>query len=188
MQITLNQKEIEKAIVDFVCGQGVPLGNRDVAIKLTVDKELTAAIVISSDTFSQGFTSNTATTPKNPLPDVPSSEPKPAQPVATPEPVFGIEADTETDDREAIKAELDALGIAYAAKAHTPTLKALLEEAKATKTAYPVPAEEETASMFGWNTEQPTALAEETPFDTNNTEQAAPTTEEELDDMPLFGM
>ena len=179
MQITLNQKEIEKAIVDFVCGQGVPLGNRDVAIKLTVDKELSAAIVISSNTFSQGFTSNTAASPEK-LP-VDSSAPGPA-------PVFGAEVDTETDDREAIKAELDALGIAYAAKAHTPTLKALLEEAKATKTAYPVPAEEETASMFGGNTEQPTAPAEESPFDTDNTEQAAPATEEELDDKPLFGM
>ena len=188
MQITLNQKEIEKAIVDFVCGQGVPLGNRDVAIKLTVDKELTAAIVISSDTFSQGFTSNTATTPKNPLPDVPSSEPKPAQPVATPEPVFGTEVDAETDDREAIKAELDALGIAYAAKAHTPTLKALLEEAKAAKTVVPAPEENATAGLFSGNTGEPTETAEEPPFGTDNVESAAPTTEEELDDKPLFGM
>lgn len=179
MQITLNQKEIEKAIVDFVCGQGVPLGNRDVAIKLTVDKELSAAIVISSDTFSQGFTSNTAASPEK-FP-VDSSAPRPT-------PVYSTEVDAETDDREAIKAELDALGIAYAAKAHTPTLKALLEEAKATKTAYPVPAEEATASIFGGNAKQPTAPAEEPPFDTDNTEQAAPATEEELDDKPLFGM
>lgn len=182
MQITLNQKEIEKAIVDFVCGQGVPLGNRDVAIKLTVDKELSAAIIISSDTFSQGFTSTSGTPAPPDKTPWEGASPEPA-------PVFGTaDTDTEADDREAIKAELDALGIAYAAKAHTPTLRALLEEAKAAKTVVPAPEENATAGLFSGNTGEPTETAEEPPFGTDNVESAAPTTEEELDDKPLFGM
>lgn len=201
MQITLNQKEIEKAIVDFVCGQGIPIAGRNVKIQLITGSDIKAAIEITGSGLSLDTTNTThAGCCSNAFPDQQTQ----CTPIKEEKPV--IADTTEEVDREKLKKQLDALGIEYAPKAHTATLVSLLEEAQAAqaKTGTPLfganeetavtnepakPAEvvTETSSMFGSAVTTQAPAEEPPPF---YVEPAAPqqVTEEELDEKPLFGV
>lgn len=184
MKITLDQKEIEQALVAFVSGQGICIADKNIAVTLIAGKELTAAIDISGG----------------------ATQALVAAPVMSQEaaPVFGqiVEAASTTaagtedndPDREAIKASLDKMGIVYLPKARTATLVALYEDAKAARevmpaqpvTEAPAPAQEVEnvfGNVFGAPAAEP--VKEEPPFDVTS---PVIKEEEELDDdRPLFG-
>lgn len=114
-----------------------------------------------------------------------------------------INQKAEDADREAMKTELDALGIEYAPRARTATLQDLLETARASSgteegtspvfgdqavETEPETTGQDTGSMFGGDTEQE---KEDPPFETTKepeTETASGENgENSEDDRPLFG-
>lgn len=186
MQITLNQKEIEEALVDYVGNQGISLSNRHINVSLVAGKELTAAIQISKEAITA--------------------------PAKIQEPLTGEPTVSAEDlDRETLKAELDRRGIEYAPKAHTPTLQSLLDEAQAKEEAEgdtpdPQPQAEpaleeekqdesavDTGSIFGNPStvpqQQETAKEPDVPWKEQEAVEPEPEAEkpEEEDNRPLFG-
>lgn len=175
MKITLDQNEIEQALVSFVSNQGICIADKKIMVTLLAGKELTAAIEISHGISKPA--SPVVQRPPEPAPVFGTPEiPQPTAAAVTP-PIHEEEEDG-GQDREAIKAELDKLGIAYQPKARTATLIALLEEAKAGKPS-PTVSEAEEGPMFG-QTETEPAVPQEGP--------AAPAQSAPVDDdLPLFG-
>lgn len=120
VQIVLDQKEIEKALLSHIGHLGISLANKHVSVTLVPGKELSAAISISGEPV----TSTSVAAPVGPA----------VQTASIPAPAPKVE-ETVDLNRDRIKAELDRRGIEYAPKAHTPTLQGLLEEAQAKEAA-----------------------------------------------------
>lgn len=227
MQIKLDQKDIERAILGHLVDMGLPVMNRNIHIQITMGKELGALIDICDIpiAFTQGAVLEKST-------GICSCQNEKANLGEEDAPVFGTPASSaaatsavtatatkeeattavEDIDRESMKKQLDELGIEYAPKAHTTTLQNLLETALAEKAAKPVEEvkTEDPSSLFGNVDPTATKPAEERqqeepvtslfgqptndgcfappPFDVEPETKAAPVTEEDLDDKPLFGV
>lgn len=151
MKITLEHEEIDQALIDFVRKQGLNVSAGDIEIKVQ-DGRISASVATR-------FLTAAATTP---------SVPVAAEPTPTHNPV----PEVEDADREAMKTQLNKLGIEYAPKARTATLQSLLEEAQAAAPTFPP--------------EQPDPQ-QSLPFDVEPA-PTAPKVEEPDDDKPLFGV
>lgn len=169
MQLTLAQKEIEKAIVDFVAAKGVSLGNTNVHVTLITAAGNVRAIIDISTGFEDVDQAVAPTQATEVIVPVVTAEP----PVQQQQAVTPVE--TDELDRERIKAELDKRGIEYLPKAHTPTLQTMLEDvlskesAQAAQAAAPVAASQTTSNLFG-----APVKADDPPFDIDPPVQAAP--------------
>lgn len=119
MRISLNKEEIQQAIINYVGSQGISISGRRIAVCLeTNGNDIRAGLEITDPEVSYEQTAQDV------VPEYPDAQ---ATEAPTPE-----KADESPEiDREAVKAELDQLGVEYAPKAHTSTLVTLLEEAKA---------------------------------------------------------
>ena len=193
MKILLEQHEIEQALIQYIGQQGLPIAGNHIKVTLVADKELTAAIEI---TGKPSLVSNTG-----PIVRAAVADPEETEPSEEPDP-----------DRDALKAELDKLGIEYPPKTRTSTLVTLLEEAKAAASAEEkcvdcttsnvfgetVGALGETVGAYGVTVKEDAPSDEDTPIFGQNAEPPAqpkkeappfdvPGTEAPDDDTPLFG-
>lgn len=185
MKILLEQHEIEQALIQYIGQQGLPIAGNHIKVTLVADKELTAAIEI---TGKPSLVSNTG-----PIVRAAVADPEETEPSEEPDP-----------DRDALKAELDKLGIEYPPKTRTSTLVTLLEEAKAAASAEEKRIDCTTSNVFGETagahgaTEEDATSDEDTPIFGQNAEPPAqpkkeappfdvPDAEAPDDDMPLFG-
>lgn len=173
MKLVLDQADVQQAIVDFLDAQGVKIDGANVHVNFIAspDEGMTASIDITPGQAAAVAAAAPVAVPAS-TPD-PTAKVQPENPAGDP---------VDDLDREAIKKELDERGIEYLPKAHTGTLQAMLEEARASDVEAPVEdSEPESADgLFG----NP-APAEDPPFNVDTPEAEK---KEEVDEgTPLFG-
>lgn len=178
MQIKLDQKDIERAILGHLVDMGLPVMNRNIHIQVTMGKELGALIdicdipiafakdaVLEKSTGACGCQNEKANLSEEDAPVFGTPASAAAVTSAVTATATKEEATTAVEDidRESMKKQLDELGIEYAPKAHTTTLQNLLETALAEKAAKPAEEvkTEDPSSLFGNADSTETKPAEE---------------------------